>query len=829
MSKRYSIDEPILGDDEIEEDIVLGSFHPTDRDRDLLLADEEILNTLQKKSSKFTAASSPHNNHNGDDDADGGYDYDTNSPSSRFFSGKSLLKKYKKLASESSSSKKKVGFASDVVDSTDSKSGYAKLNDYAGNSYDNSGNLSSSSSNRPLHAPSDSDSEDYDSDIEIDIHEGLSRSELRKRTRKLHGVVLLFIGLLIVWLLYNNSFPFHFGSGRNGGGSHDGSDGWAPRTVMSNGTHEFKPTTLVVSLDGFHPHYVSDDLTPNLHTLMTRGGGAPYMTPSFPSSTFPNHWSMVTGLYPANHGIVGNTFWDEKLQKQFFNIKPGQSLDRVWWGGQPVWVTGPLQGVRTAVHMWPGSEAEWNEVSASGLFEWDKYNGSEILENKTKRVFGWLDREIDTRPELILTYVPTVDVAGHTFGIAGDGLVQALKDVDTLVGELVSGIAARNLTEIVNVVVVSDHGMAPTSNERLIYLEELVELSNLEHIDGWPLMGLRPKPSLNLNNFYNNLKEAQKLYGKDKWDVYLREELPAEWKFGGKSYNKHKIRIAPLWLIPKVGWSFTTKEQMDKLNGVYKPFGVHGYNNTEILMRALFLAQGPYFTPANTAREFLKPFDNVGLYNIMCWSLGIKPASNDAPADYTELLQQLPENWTDAVVYPNLPFSTEILKVNSTYDAIFGDMQAVFGGGFNAVDEPQPVPESEPEAAPKAADNKDAGVAETGVKVDAVPSSLSFISSPSASVATDNHKEEPAQVDEEQPEPTPEVAAPAGAKEDEMEATSTVDGEGEEAEDSQSEGGSLKDWFEYFKDKAHQVSSWVGEKIEHLKGNKNNEDKETTD
>ncbi|VVT57475.1 uncharacterized protein SAPINGB_P005714 [Magnusiomyces paraingens] len=770
MSNRYSIDEPVLGDDDIEEDIVLGSFHPTERDRDLLRADEEIVNSLQKKSSKFYKSN--HNNDDDDDDDDDD-DYDDNNTSSRpsrFFSGKSLLKKYKKLASESTASKKKVGFASDVVDKPSSNNGrYTKLEDYdtptaIGDAAEH-GNFNDSS-----------DSDDFDSDIEIDIREGLSRAELRKRTRKVHGIVLVFAGFIILWLLYNHSFPFHSGHG-TGSGS-DGQEGWAPRTVTNNGTHDFKPTTLVVSLDGFHPHYVSESLTPHLHTLMTRGGGAPYMIPSFPSSTFPNHFSMVTGKYPANHGIVGNTFWDDKLQKQFFNTNPSESLERVWWAAQPVWVTAPLQGVRTAVHMWPGSESEWNEVTASGLFEYDRYNGSEILENKVQRVFTWIDREMETRPELILTYVPTVDTAGHKYGISGDGLIEALKQVDSLVGELVSGLASRNLTEIVNLVVVSDHGMAPTSNERLIYLDDLVEIDNIEHIDGWPLIGLRPKTSLNLNNLYQNLKEAQSLYGEDKWDVYLREDIPPEWRFGGKSNNKFKSRIAPLWLVPKVGWSFTTKDQMEKLNGVYKPLGVHGYNNTEVLMRALFLAQGPYFA----AQEYLRPFENIGLYNIMCWSLGIKPVANDAPEKVRDLLAALPENWTDGIVYPGVAFSAEILQVNSTYDSLFGEGQARY--------EVQKV---------------------------------------------EGKVEKPDVAEEPAPAPTPE-AADENPEEDNMVATDAVQDDFEDGNDDDEDdgdnnndnpptsGSTLKDWYEYFKGKAQDAKTWMGTKIDHLTGSKGQSD-----
>lgn len=767
MSKRYSIDDPVL-DDDLEEDIVLGSFHPTDRDRDLLRADEAVLNDIQSKSSSH------------------GF------KSSRFFSGKTLINKYKKLASESSSSKKKVGFAPvppsyDEITSTggSNSKGYSKLS----NTPSSSLRHSDSPYSPDYRNLNDSDSDDYESDIEIDINEGLSRSELRKRTRRLHGILLVLILFIGVWFAYNNVFPFV--------ARPDKSHLPPSVKVMSNGTHEFRPTTIVVSLDGFHPHYVNQELTPNLHILMTEGGGAPYMTPSFPSSTFPNHWTMVTGLYPSNHGIIGNTFWDTKLNKQFFNTKPGQSLDPVWWGGQPIWLTAANQGVHAAVHMWPGSEVQWDKGS---LIETDKYNGSESLESKNDRVFSWIDRETEDRPELILAYVPTVDTVGHTVGISGTKLVDALKEVDSLVGNLMEGLDNRNLTNIVNLVVVSDHGMAPTSNDRLIYLDDLVEMSNIEHLDGWPLIGLRPISSLNIKALYHNLWDAHNQFGEGKWDVYLREELPEEWHFGGKNYNKYKERLAPIWLIPHVGWAITTKEQMEKLNGQYQPHGIHGYNNTEMLMRSLFVARGPYFM-----NGFLEPFENVGLYNVLCGSIGIKPAQNDGPST-DKIFQTLPKNWTDPCSYPDVDFEAEILQINSTYDALFGKDTQNF-----EVEEIVEAPSPEPESIPASFFSDD------------TPSTLTYIEPSSIGpVESEEYKQsdyisaDP--VDPADPEPTPE-----GNEVQESPSASETPSPSPSDQNGTSPTSAWSEWFGYIVDSAHKVGDWIGEKISNTKGGKSKE------
>lgn len=612
MSKRYSIDQP-APDSDIEEDIVLGNFNPNSLDRDLLRADEAVLEDLNMK--------------------------DISAKKKGFFSRSrnATHQNYSRLVSDRPI-KKSVGFAdarSNKQSEGKSKNGYAQL---------------SSGENQANSEDSDSD---YPSDIEIDIRSQPRRNHLRNRHKKLHGLVLGILLLFGLWFAYTN---FLFG-GRPRSGP-------APKALFFNGTHEFKPTTVVVSLDGFHPHYINDEVTPYLHELLTQNSGAPYMTPSFPSSTFPNHWTMVTGLYPSNHGIVGNTFFDSALKTTFFNRKPAQSLRKEFWGGEPIWQTASFQGVISGIHMWPGSEVDWE--TESPIFV-DKFNKTEQLDVKVNRVFTWLDEDnLEHRPELIMAYVPTVDTVGHLHGINGEELIQALKDVDNLVGGLMNGIESRNLTDIVNLVVVSDHGMAPTSNKRLIYLDELIDMGNVEHIEGWPLIGITPKAGLHLDAFYNNLKDAQNQFGQGKWDVYLRENLPEEWKFGGSHYNKYSSRIAPLWLIPRVGWSFTTKKEMEGYNGNYKLQGVHGYNNTEVLMRALFVAKGPYFS-----NDLYEPFENVGLYNILCDTLGIEPSRNDG-LSVRSMLKPLANNWTDKNEYPGVPFETEILDINSTYDTLFG-------------------------------------------------------------------------------------------------------------------------------------------------------------
>ncbi|KAI9046975.1 hypothetical protein LZ554_009050 [Drepanopeziza brunnea f. sp. 'monogermtubi'] len=400
--------------------------------------------------------------------------------------------------------------------------------------------------------------------------------------------------------------------------------------MLNNGTALFAPTTILISLDGFRADFLKRGVTPTLNKLVAEGVSPVYMNPSFPSVTFPNHYTLVTGLYPESHGVVGNSFWDVEMKEEFFYTNPN-AMQPKWWGGEPLWVTAENQGIRTAVHMWPGSEAHIMEIEPAFL---DKYNGKESLENKVKRILELLDKPgeenelaevASMRPQLIAAYVPNVDADGHRFGPNSTEIMATIKDVDTMLEHLFQGLGARNLTDIVNVVVVSDHGMASTDVTRLIQLDDIIDMSLIEHSDGWPLFGLRPKNAADLQPLYDKLYDhSTKQPG---FDVYLRDKnMPERYHF---SKNE---RIAPLWIVPKTGWAITTKEEFNVAEGiekglVYAPRGLHGYDHEHPLMRAIFVARGPAFPHKPNSR--VEPFQNIEVYNIICDSLNIVPRPNN--------------------------------------------------------------------------------------------------------------------------------------------------------------------------------------------------------
>ncbi|KAK8008902.1 type I phosphodiesterase/nucleotide pyrophosphatase [Apiospora marii] len=374
---------------------------------------------------------------------------------------------------------------------------------------------------------------------------------------------------------------------------------------VSNGTALFAPTTIIISLDGFRADFLQRGLTPRLNAFVKEGVSPLYMRPSFPSVTFPmqNHYTLATGLYPESHGVVGNTFWDPKLQAEFYYTDPSRSMQAKWWDGEPFWVTAETQGIRTAVHMWPGSEAHIKGMEPSFL---DRYKGKEKLPKKVDRLLELLDMPgmenpgtdiSDMRPQLIAAYVPNVDADGHRYGPNSTEIRSTINDVDTMLDQLFHGLEQRNLTNIVNVIIVSDHGMATTDVDRMVQIDDVVDLEKVAHVDGWPLVGIRPK----------NPDDLQVLY---------------EQALG-------KLKDNPNY---EAGWAIVKKEEFDiqdaKTKGLaYDPRGLHGYDHEHPLMRAIFIARGPAFPHQPNSK--IEAFQNIEVYNMLCDSVGMEPKPNN--------------------------------------------------------------------------------------------------------------------------------------------------------------------------------------------------------
>ncbi|KAJ2401301.1 hypothetical protein GGI23_001491, partial [Coemansia sp. RSA 2559] len=381
------------------------------------------------------------------------------------------------------------------------------------------------------------------------------------------------------------------------GGNASGPPHGAEDSLVSNGTHWFRPTLIVVSLDGFRADYMDRGFTPELVKLGKRGLRADYMVPSFPSSTFPNHYTIVTGLYPGSHGIVSNEFYDATLNSTFVYKDPKRSIDPRWWdNAEPIWVTAEKQGVRAGINMWPGSTSVIRGHRPTYLVP---YAGDVAPTKKVDKVLEWLDLPLSQRPSLLATYMPEVDSAAHRKGPNDATVNSAAHLVDAAVGRLWAGVERRNLTGIVNLMVVSDHGMAESrAGDNAIYIDDIIDTARLRGIFCWPLAGLQPYDQADVPHMYAKLKAAS---AGQPWTVYLRDQIPARLHYTFAS------RIAPIFVIPDAPYYVTTHENdafyassLDANAEKGSPMGAHGYDNTNPLMRATFVAVGPAFRPRDT-------------------------------------------------------------------------------------------------------------------------------------------------------------------------------------------------------------------------------------
>jgi predicted AlkP superfamily pyrophosphatase or phosphodiesterase len=373
---------------------------------------------------------------------------------------------------------------------------------------------------------------------------------------------------------------------------------------------DLKPTVILISIDGFRYDYFGKAPTPNLDSLIARGVRARYMVPSFPSKTFPNHYTIVTGLYPAHHGIVANNMWDDSLHAQFKMSDRKQVQDARWWGGEPIWVTAQKAGQKTAPMYWPGSEA-----AIDGLMPtyWEAYDDKHptAFDYRVNKLLSWLDLPVADRPTFLTLYFEDVDTAGHDYGPDSPQLVEAIERVDRALGLLLPGLKARGIEDRVNIVVVSDHGMAACSRDRLIYLDDHVDPSKVIVVDTNPVLAIKARDG-------DNAALLAKLRRVPHLTVYTPETVPARLHFSGSP------RITPVIAVADVGWTITSHDYVAR-HPNKKYGGDHGYDNAAPEMRAIFIAAGPAFLPHRT----MPGFPNVDVYPLLAHLLNVTPARND--------------------------------------------------------------------------------------------------------------------------------------------------------------------------------------------------------
>lgn len=383
-----------------------------------------------------------------------------------------------------------------------------------------------------------------------------------------------------------------------------------------------KPPLLLVSLDGFRSDYLErlsrTSSTKGLVRLARCGVKAASMIPVFPTITLPNHYSIVTGLYPESHGIVAHEFYDPELGRNFslpaagFNFSAPNLLDRAWWLGEPVWFTIRRQGKKSASYFWPGSYIN-DPIRAPDY--WLPYNGSIPFEQRISHVIDWLLLPQPKRPNFIGLYLEEPDGSGHNNGPDSKMVDEQILKVDNQIEFLIDSMAAKGILGCVDIIVVSDHGMASVPmNRNVVKLEEMVKDVASSAFCYDCAEGLTPtlRP-INDSKMERDRIAADIECRNDKIRVYDK------WDFPRRHHYANSPRISSLLFDLSISWRVIVGTED------YLPGG-HGWDNTYTDMQAIFVAQGPSFLRDGSTVD---PFSNVELYNLMCWLTGVDPAPND--------------------------------------------------------------------------------------------------------------------------------------------------------------------------------------------------------
>lgn len=375
---------------------------------------------------------------------------------------------------------------------------------------------------------------------------------------------------------------------------------------------DLRPTVILISIDGMRADYLDRYKPTALSRLAAEGVRAKWMVPSFPTKTFPNHYTIATGLYPANHGIVENNVYD--FGTVFTMSKREEVRNPRWWGGEPIWVTAQKQGQLAGSYFFVGTEAPIDRVN---LWKSRYYNGRVPNNMRVDKVLSWLDEPAANRPTMITLYFSDVDDAGHEFGPDAEETKYAVWDVDSSIERLMTGLRDRGVEDKVNVIVVSDHGMAKVDVRRTTFLDDHFDFDDTERIL-WTseIIQIFPKPGRE-DKIVDKVKDLEHV------KCWRKRDIPERLKY------KQGKRVAPIICSSEEGWITTNRRRyedwMKEIDDPDRPRGAHGYDNALESMRATFIAHGAAFKEGYIA----EPFPNVDVYNLMCRILGLKPAPND--------------------------------------------------------------------------------------------------------------------------------------------------------------------------------------------------------
>jgi alkaline phosphatase D len=379
--------------------------------------------------------------------------------------------------------------------------------------------------------------------------------------------------------------------------------------AFSNAQPKPAPYVILVSFDGFRYDYVNNFNPPHFKEFISKGSQAEALIPSFPSKTFPNHYTLVTGLNPGNHGLVDNTFYDRKRDDTYGMRKESLVADPYYYGGIPLWELAKRNGMKSASYFWVGSEMSDESRRPDYYFRFDD---TVDPASRVDQVINWLKLPEQERPHLITLYFSFPDHEGHTYGPNSEENRMAVLRADSLLGKLMRGVQSTNLS--VNVILVSDHGMSELTvqEETYIFIDELIDRKNpfVKLANGGTQTHLYISDVHRRDSVYTVLKNSEKNY-----NVLKKENFPARW-------NYQHDRVGDLMVVATPGHYIREGSRERFLNSakLESKFGVHGFDPVEVAdMRGIFYAQGPNIKSGIT----VTPFQNIHVYPFIVKILGL--------------------------------------------------------------------------------------------------------------------------------------------------------------------------------------------------------------
>jgi alkaline phosphatase D len=366
-----------------------------------------------------------------------------------------------------------------------------------------------------------------------------------------------------------------------------------------------KPYVVMLSLDGFRWDYQDKTYTPTFDSIVKYGVKASGFQPSFPSKTFPNHYTIVTGLYPGNHGIISNSFYAPDLKQYYFKGDRDKVRNGKFYKGEPIWVTAEAQRVKTGSYFWVASEAKIKGFRPS---YWKEYDHEFPYIQRVDSVISWLNKPYNDRPKLITWYIDKADGIGHHFGPDSPEIENTISMIDSVLAYYFEQTNTLNIKDSINFIIVSDHGMHATNENKVVYIEDYVKTQWVDTaIGGNPFILMYPNKNCK-DSILNTLASVEGI------SAWAKENIPERF------HLKQSERVPEVVIVANEGWS----TQINNAKKVYSG-GTHGYDNTMSDMNGIFYGIGPNFKQNYNAGQLY----NTDIYNLIANILEIDPAPND--------------------------------------------------------------------------------------------------------------------------------------------------------------------------------------------------------